>query len=115
MKKYEIEATRVDEYRIEVDETIWTEEEIKKWASCFWSAETPEDIARHLASSIMHLGSDHGFYEGFGYVKIYIQGRLKTQYKSGFEKLEDDEYTKGISINVITEAEDYDYEVKSIK
>lgn len=112
MKKYNIEVVRTDEFLVEIDETEWTFEEIKKWASVFWPAETPEDIAKHLAQSVSRLGTSEGFYEGFGYVKMYRpDGSIRKQFDSDLEEVKEENYTVGLAIWIISLDEDYETEI----
>lgn len=114
--KFKVTVTRTDEYVIEVDETIWTPEEIKGWAKTFYPADDPEDIAKHLAGTIMYEGSGNGFMEGFGYVKTFrSDGSLKHQTGEGFKKLTEDQYTKGLSVTPLIENDDFEYEIEEIR
>ena len=108
METLEIEVTRTDEYKILIDPEVWTKESIKDWASTFVPAESTEDIAKHLATSLLNLGVNHGFYEGFGYVKLfYPDATMMKQYK-GKELIKDEDYCKGISVYMISVDDEYE-------
>ncbi len=112
MEKIEIEVSRTDQYLIMVDPEVWNDQKIKEWASVFFQAKNTIDIARHLANSLLILGVNHGFIEGFGYVKIFNQkGYLIKQYKGNYtEPVSDDEYCEGIAVHLVS-IEDYETEV----
>jgi len=115
MKKFKIEVIRTDFYEVEVDENIWTKEELKKWSNVFYPAENQKELAENLANSIMRLGSDYGFIEGFGYVKTFRCDGSQRKHFEGLKEVPDDKYANGISIKIINENDDYEinsYEVK---
>jgi hypothetical protein len=65
MKKFKCKVTKEYEYEIDIDEVIWTNEDIKEWAEYFYPVNDIEDLARNLAS--MKTDYDEGdFIEGFG-------------------------------------------------
>lgn len=119
MKKFNVTVTRVDEYEIEVDENIWNEKELKEWEKSFFPVNDQKDLAKILAGSVMKLGSDHGFIEGFGYVRMKRKsGDLMSHFRSGkkgIEQVPDDEYDKGLSVRIIDEDDDYEYDIEEIK
>lgn len=116
MSKFKINVIRTDEYEIEIDEKIWDEKAIQEWAKVFYEAESTEDIAKDLAGSIMKMGSDYGFMEGFGYVKtLRSDGSQKKHFGEGFKEIKKSEYTKGIVLKVLQEDEDYEYEIQPLK
>ena len=100
MKKFKITVTRTDEYEIEVDETVWTQETLFKWSNIFQEAESPEDFAKCLAASITYYGSDHGIMEGFGNVQIFRH--------DGTEIIKAGKKTEGLSAKLLVENGDYE-------
>lgn len=54
---------------VKVDESYWTEDEIKHFNDYMYDSETVEDIARHALTGVLHLG-ENSFIEGFGYIKV---------------------------------------------
>src|ERR1044072_6890973 len=106
MAKFNITLTRIDEYEVHVDETIWTPDKITEWASYFYPTSDAEELAKHLSLAVMNEGSASGFMEGFGFVKTYNpDGSVKPQYGQGFKKVEQADYTEGLSIRIISEKE----------
>lgn len=69
MRKFRCSVTKTYEYEIEIDENIWTEENIKGWASVFEYAETLEDIVEILAERKTRYGFGEHI-EGFGFPSI---------------------------------------------
>ena len=115
MSKFKVKITRVDTYEITVDESVWTPEEIADWEKTFFPALDAEDIAKHLAYSVMRNGSGNGFMEGWGYVKtLRSDGTLRTQIGSQLKPLKETDYSKGLSVRVISEDSDYEEEVTKI-
>lgn len=114
MSTFKITVIRTDEYKIEVEESVWTPEVIKDWAKTFYPAQDTEDIAKYLAGAIMNMGSSQGFIEGFGYVRMFRpDSSLKEQF-SGFKKIKEEEYSEGIKAIIIDENEEYEYEIKEL-
>lgn len=115
MTRFNITLTRTDEYEVHVDETIWTPEEITKWASSFYPTSDAGELAKHLTQAVMNDGSGNGYMEGFGYVKTYrADGSIKPQFGQGYRKVEEADYTKGLSIRVISENEDFEDDITII-
>ncbi len=116
--KFNITVTRTDEYEIDIDENIWTPEEIKSWASVFYDANSPEDIAKHFAISFMR--NDNSYHiEGFGYVpELRKDGTVKSvpyrDENGKYCELPEEKFTKGLTIYPITKDEDYETEVKTL-
>lgn len=112
--KFKVTVTRIDEYEIEIDETVWTPSELKDWAKTFFPTESLAEFAKHLAGAVMSNGSANGFMEGFGYVKTYrSDGSVREQF-GALKKVEESQYTTGLSVTPISEDEDFDYEVEEI-
>lgn len=100
MKKFKCTVTKTYDYEIEIDEKVWTEENIKGWASVFEDADTLEDIVAILAERKTRY--DFGEYiEGFGVPMI--NGRKPSVSMAGVEVSED--------INIILEDEDCEVEI----
>jgi len=49
MTKYKVKVTRIEEYIITVDETLWTEENMKKYSDVITEVLDLEDIASEAA------------------------------------------------------------------
>ena len=114
--KFNVKVIRTDEYEIEIDENKFNEEALKSWSEVFSDVETQEDLAKKLAGAIMYFGSDYGFIEGFGYVKtVNENGNEVKHYEQGHGVVLDSEYSSGLSVKIIYENEDYDYESEEIK
>jgi len=118
--KFKIIVTRVDTYEIEVDENVWTDEELKNWSKVFHPVHSVEDVAKDYAIAFMR-NDDNYFIEGYGYVKEYNKdGDLKgVPYRDENGEfafpLPEEKYTKGISIKPIDEDNDYETEVEYLK
>jgi hypothetical protein len=69
MKKFKCTVTKNYDYEIEIDENVWTDENIKRWASVFEEAETLEDLVAIIAERKTKYNTGE-FIEGFGFVKI---------------------------------------------
>ncbi|MDR6195939.1 hypothetical protein [Siphonobacter sp. SORGH_AS_0500] len=68
MKRYKVEVTRVDEYVIEIDETIINQEWISEFEKFFWDVNDLKDLASHLAIVQATEGKNSGMIEGFGHI-----------------------------------------------
>lgn len=114
MKKYSIEAVRTDTYIVEIDESIWTPEELEKWGSVFFDMDDTKELAEHVAFVVMRNGYEK-FIEGFGY--LYTQdkdGRQLSQYtyddKGLLAKVTD--FSPGIKVTIISEDDEYSFETE---
>ncbi len=108
MEKFRIEVVREDEYEVEIDETIWTPENLKEWSSVFWDVENTEEFAESVARAIIRQGIDQGFYEGFGNLSIYYKsGHRKTVYGPGYKAIPEAEYAEGIKVFLKYYDDDY--------
>jgi hypothetical protein len=121
IKKYKIEVTRVDEYEIEIDDAIYTDEVIEQWSEGFYETNEDtrqEDFVKHLANGLTSGGIKEAM-EGFGFVKQKFHkmpaDELLTQYSSGFKKVTDVDYSPGLLVNVISYDDDYETEVISVE
>lgn len=111
MAKFKIEVTRVDEYEIEVDETIYDQQALKNWSQTFWDVDSAQELAESLAETVARNGAGRNFMEGFGTVKTYYSdGSEKTQYTRDFKRIT--EFTPGLSIRIISEDDDISTETK---
>jgi len=116
IQKYTVEVTRVDEYEIEIDDSIWTDEVIKEWSESFFEIDEnnhQESFVKNLSESLTHQGIQTDI-EGFGFVKQRLHkmkpGDLLSQYSEGLTKVTEDEYTKGLLVNIIAYKDDYETE-----
>ncbi|MEO8532832.1 MAG: hypothetical protein ABI441_03745 [Flavobacterium sp.] len=117
IKKYKVEVTRVDEYEIEIDDAIYTDDVIEQWSEIFFNTDEDtrqEDFAKHLASGITSAGIKEVL-EGFGYVKQKhhntSDGDILPQYTSQLKKVTEEEYSPGILVNIISHNDDYTTEI----
>ena len=113
MKKFKVTVTRVTEYEVEVDETLWSAEEREKWQRTFWnldptnyeSGDPDEEAAAEFAVELAEQSARHGcnqFIEGFGMCaqdKKYADAWNKMKHSPGTNLC-----TKGL---YITEGDDY--------
>lgn len=119
MPKFKVQVTRVDEYEIDIDESVWDKKALEDWGSVFHTVNSVEDIAKDLAISWMRFEDDY-FKEGYGYVKeLDNDGKVKgIPYKTDDGKfgypLPEERYTAGITIKPISQDEDYETEIEFI-
>lgn len=109
MKKFNVEVSRIDEYIVEIDETVWNEEFLAEWAETFFEFDDLEDLAKHISFLFLRFG--HGeFFEGFGHIETYRAGSDTPirQFK-GSSKVE--KFCPGIRVTIICEDNDFDYSV----
>jgi hypothetical protein len=115
--KYKVEVTRVDEYEIEIDDSIWTDDRIAQWSESFFETDEDsrqEDFVKRLAESLTHQGIKEDI-EGFGYVKQKYhsmeEGDLLSQYGSGLKPIGEDQYTEGLFVEIIAHKDEYETEI----
>lgn len=71
MKKYKVKVEQIKEYEIEIDETKFTEEEIKAFETFMWKLdEVEDDKYASIAYEIARIRANDLSYEGFGYPLI---------------------------------------------
>lgn len=117
MRKFKVIVTRTDEYNIEIDESIWTPEEIKDWGKTFWGGETLKDVVAPLAIAWMNQGASN-FKEGFGYVKQVDSVGTEESFLYRSEDGEvgiipEEKYCLGIKVEVVSE-DDYETQIKEL-
>ena len=71
MKKYKVRVEQIKEYEIEIDETKFTEEDIKAFESFMWKLDEIEDYKyASIAYYLAKIRAEDLSYEGFGYQLI---------------------------------------------
>lgn len=114
IKKYNVEVVRTDEYEIEVDETIWTQEAIDLWSETFFEAENVDDLVKYLSEALSQK-EEPGYMEGFGFVKQKYAGNEDSPFviQTRNEKyiVQDHEYTNGLVVNIISKKDQIESEV----
>lgn len=114
MKKFAGEIIRTDEYSVEIDETIWTPEALEDWSNVFFECNDLEDLAKHVTQAVMRLGTDHGFIEGFGFLKIIeSSGRQVDHWENG-KPVPEGRLCDGITVHIISHDNDYSNELKEV-
>jgi hypothetical protein len=115
IKKYIVEVVRTDEYEIEIDDSIWTDNAIGDWSEYFFETEEDnrqEEFVKHLAESITSQGIGESI-EGFGYVKqkphLSKTDDFPEQCSPDGKIIVQDQYTLGLSVSIIS----YDKDLKS--
>lgn len=103
MKKFRCIVTKESTMEVEIDDSIWTDEEIEKWQKHFYNAENLKDIAGHIAKMKAEY-KDGDFIEGFGIP--LING------KKPYDYLKDHDITT--SINICNQSSDIDVDVDEI-
>jgi hypothetical protein len=97
MKKIKCTVTKVYEYEVELDEKVWTEEELKNWSTCFCDVDDLQELAEQL--SLRKTDYEDGqFIEGFGVPMI----NGKKPFVWGDNK---DSINESVNINIITDGE----------
>ena len=120
MKKFKCTVTRTDEFVIELDENVFTEEYMREFRDVFYKFYDLEDHAKHLAWHQAEYGGDGGnrFIEGYG--SVLRNGELPFSFEDfaldGSKKSENDVVKSAPGINIITtdNPEDCDVEVEEI-
>ena len=107
-EKFTIVVTTTNEYEIDIDTGAWNPEAIKQWSSVFWPAESIEDIVRDISQAVARRDHDGEFMEGFGHLQIYKQYENERQ---AVKMPEDVIVNKHIEVTIISENEDYDFEI----
>lgn len=113
IKKYRVEVVRTDEYEIEIDDAIYTDEVIEQWSEHFYDTDEDsrqEDFAKHLASSITS-GGKANWLEGFGFIKQRHHSMVHTdhytQFSPGPKKVTEEQYSPGVVVSIINYDDDY--------
>ena len=107
-EKFTVVVTTTNEYEIDIDTAVWTPEAIKQWSSVFWTAESIEDIVRDISQAVVRRDHDGEFMEGFGHLQIFKQyenERQATRMPEGVTA------NKHIQVTVISEDDDYNFEI----
>lgn len=117
IQKYKVEVTRVDEYEIEIDDSVYTDEFIEEWSESFYSTDEDnrqENFIKHLAEAITRKETAEGL-EGFGYVKQRLikmpEGQFLRQPKYGLNKVSEEEYAPGLMVTINSYDDDYQTEI----
>lgn len=103
MKKFRCTVTKETTMEIEIDESVWTEEEIAEWQRHFYEAEDLKAVVKHVATMKAEY-EDGYFMEGFGIPMI--------NGKKPYDFLNDDDITT--SINICNQSVDIDVDVDEI-
>lgn len=118
IKKYKVEVIRTDEYEIEIDDSIWTDEQIEQWSLMFYKTNDDsrqEDFVKHLAEAITTNGLRYGM-EGFGFVKQKYKNDKEDdfliQHNNLGERIREENFTPGILVNIISYNDGYDTEIE---
>lgn len=103
MKKFKCTVTKETIMEIEIDDSVWTPEEIKEWSNSFYNAGDLSDVVQHLA----RMKSEHEdgeFIEGFGIPMV--------NGKNPYSYLSDDDISK--STNICREEKYMDVDIDEI-
>ena len=103
MKKFRCTVTKETTMEIEIDESVWTEEEIAEWQKHFYEAEDLKAVVEHVATMKSEY-EDGDFIEGFGIPMI--------NGKKPYDFLNDEDITT--SINICDQSVDIDVNVDEI-
>jgi len=106
MKKFAVTATRTDNYIVQIDPTVWTETELQSWARYFYPVDNLDDLAEHIASSIMN-GQPGDAFDGFGYIETFnATGKRYDAHKNR-------NYCAGIKVFINSHSDDFEYDIDS--
>lgn len=118
IKKYKVEVIRTDEYEIEIDDSIWTDEQIEQWSLMFYETNDDsrqEDFVKHLSEAITTNGLRDGM-EGFGFVKQKYKNDEEDdfliQHNNLGERIREENFTPGILVNIISYNDGYETEIE---
>lgn len=101
MKTFKCIVTRETTMEITIDDSVWTDEEIKEWSRHFQDANNLEELVERLATMKVNY-EDGEFMEGFGIP--LIDGKKPYSY------LKDDQIEESINIRNQEESVDVDVE-----
>lgn len=65
MKKFKCTVTKETIMEVEIDDSVWTPEQIKDWSNSFYYADSLSEVVEHLARMKSEY-EDGEFIEGFG-------------------------------------------------
>ena len=65
MKKFQVEVTKTWDFEVEIDETIWNEENIADWKKTFYDVSSLQEVIKIFATMFAEQG-EGSFLEGFG-------------------------------------------------
>ena len=98
IRKFKGTVTRVNEYEIEIDDSIYTPEYLKAWEKSFYDAPEISDFVEHLAGTLTQYENDHrSQMEGFGIVRCFYSNGTPA-YASA-----DDKYVNGLKVIIVQE------------
>lgn len=101
MRTFKCTVSRETTMEITIDDSVWTDEEIKEWSKHFQDAEDLGELVERLAAMKVNY-NDGEFMEGFGIP--LIDGKKPYSY------LKDDQIEESISIRNQEESIDVDVE-----
>lgn len=94
MKKFKVKVIREEEYEIEIDESVWTQEQLKAFSKVMYQAEDLQELAGMIAEMYFNQG-EGSWLEGFGIP--YVNGEEPHFVHSSIKHV----ITKDININEI--------------
>lgn len=65
MKKFKCTVTKETTMEIEIDDSVWTDEQIVEWQRYFYESKNIEDVVTHIARMKSECANG-AFMEGFG-------------------------------------------------
>ncbi|MBS1684741.1 MAG: hypothetical protein JSS76_08305 [Bacteroidetes bacterium] len=106
MPKFRVEVTRRDEFIVEIDPSVYTDQQIKEFRESFYPAKDYHDIAKYVgvACSQDRLND---FHEGFGRIDVRYEGEIS-------ERREGEYYAEGIVVEAEYEC-DIETDITEIK
>lgn len=84
MKGFKVLVT--SEVYVSIDETKWSDENLKSWAEVFYPFEDLSEHAKHIAQlAVRGLASDDQFVEGYGELK---DSGISVQIDDSYQEIE---------------------------
>lgn len=119
IRTFTVEVTRVDEYKVEIDDSIINEEWMAYFENYFWKLDNDlKKVAAAITNFQARFGDGDGFIEGFGYVKR--DGKLpfsSADLDENGEWLPEEEQrepNQGLNIIIVNEDNDIEIDVTEI-
>lgn len=106
MRKFNVSVTRIVEYEVEIDESIYTDEARNFWESTFWTLDHEDNakaFACALAEQSIRLGVNE-FIEGFS--RVMKDKEQAERYKLRYDDINDNMFIREVDDQVDSECEE---------
>lgn len=108
MKKFKVEVTKTWNFEVEIDEDVWSKENIEDWKKTFYDVVGLEEIIEIFSTMFAEQG-EGSFLEGFGIPMI----NNEVPFPQCLTAKGCSEVSKDISVNSLSE--DIEADVKEIE